>query len=177
MRLVVPAALLSIGVVAALTVGISASAQERGALTDAELVSPQWSDKGTQFFSEEQIDDVWLAVTKNYPEPMPDAEPFSRTAPEFFHPDDGTVSRFESGLVDLIAARYWRCAWLGVAIGESSESKKVALEALDSYAVLPSVAKYVNVDEYESQMREIAETLKTDPLSAEYRVECKGEGQ
>lgn len=159
-------------------VAVSAAAGQETARTDSNLVKPAVQQGEDQFYTGDQIDEVWSAVVKNYPQPLPAGLKFPEAAPEFFHPEDGKDHLFQSGLPDLVAARYWRCAWLSesveqVALGNSDLITK-ADSTIALYETLPSVASLVDVDTYEKQIQEIAETMGADAKQAELDVDCGG---
>jgi hypothetical protein len=168
--------------VAAVVAGVglgSASASDGGEAGSARtLVKPAVQQEGKLFYTDEQIDEVWKAITTNYPEPLPDGVTFPAVAPEFFHPGDGKPHLFQSKLPDLIAARYWRCAWLDESLNadvsaRASDQAK-AEEAIDLYATLPSVGTTVDVAGYEGQVAEVAKSLGVDADEAEFTMECGG---
>lgn len=144
----------------------------------AQLIEPAVTSGDDHFYTDEQIDGVWRAVVANFAAPLPSGYSFPKDAPEFFHPKDDEAHIFQSGLPDLIAARYWRCYWLDASVEAKGAGDAKALssatEALSAYQELPSVSRLIDVEKYEGQMAEIAAAMGTDVASAELEVECGG---
>ncbi|GAB3616684.1 hypothetical protein GCM10027416_12410 [Okibacterium endophyticum] len=169
MRKFIAAATVLSGVVIGLA-GLSAA----HAVGQDELAPRQVGEH--QFYSEDQIDAVWTSIVEAYPEPLPEGVEFPKVAPSFLHPDDETPSNFEVGLAEQVAAKYWRCAWLDSTINAGAakqiSAQSEAERALSKYYDLPEVAENFDEKRYEATVEGWAEQLKTDPISAEYEVEC-----
>lgn len=159
-----------------------------GAVTAAQAapsLTPNVKTADGSFYTDAQIDGVWRSITASYPQPLPAGQSFPATAPAFFHPNDGKAHLFEQDLPAEIAARYWRCAWIGEALNAKKatavnrdSSALAAVSAATSkvaaYKDLPAVAKHVDVAAYEQGMSSYAKSIGKDPLTAEYSVECEG---
>jgi hypothetical protein len=101
---------------------------------------------------------------------------FPTAAPAFFHPTDGKKYLFQEELPNLIAARYWRCAWINEALtassGDARAAKAMAQGQLRKYQQLPGVERKVNVEEYETQFAALAKSRGQQPLETEFEIEC-----
>lgn len=172
------AAAMLIVVGASVAVAASNTAASLGS-TDVQLVTPSIKDASGQFYTESQIDTVWSAVTSHYPVALPKGYSFPSTTPAFFHPNDGLNSQFQSGLVDEVAATYWRCDWLAVKLAskKSGDAADVTAAAtqLARYSSLPSISSWVNVDAYQASVAQFAKNLGiTDLDAAAYQLDCQG---
>lgn len=159
-----------VSAIAALAAGgvvlVSASAS---ADANADATYPLVQDESGAFYREIQIDAVWAKTVSGWPEELPKGTNFSETAPKFFHPGDGEDHLFHEALPSLIAARYWRCAW----IDEALQGSVTANAQLEKYAELPGVREFVDVKSYEADFATYARTLGQTPLAAEFDVECE----
>ncbi|WP_166806376.1 hypothetical protein [Cryobacterium serini] len=131
---------------------------------------------GSTFYAEDQIDSVWQQVVQDYPEKLPAGIDFPALAPAFFHPVEEGDHLFEEGLTELIAARYWRCAWLDDSI-QSSDQRSIAGQAnasaaLEKYSTLPEVSAAVDVPTYLEQIGTHAAASGEDIAAAEFRLDC-----
>ncbi|WP_104195721.1 hypothetical protein [Cryobacterium sp. M15] len=139
-------------------------------------LSPDFVQEDGSFYSVDQIDAVWASVTEDYPDALPANVSFPADAPSFFHPEDAERPIFQTGLPGLIAARYWRCAWLDVSLDGAELGQKTAATAaqvaLNGYKELPAVKDLVDVDGYNEQINEYATTLGVTPAVAEFDLEC-----
>lgn len=128
------------------------------------------------FYSSNQIDEVWRSITESYPAALPAQVKFPVDAPSFFHPAEEGKPVFQTGLPELIAARYWRCAWLDVALDGADRgnrsSEAAAHAALGAYAGLPAVRDLVDVKTYELQISEYAKLRAAKVNEAEFTLEC-----
>jgi hypothetical protein len=142
------------------------------------LVSPAKTANGTTYYTDSQIDEVWAAVTAHYPQPLPDGVTFPTAAPAFFHPTTEGPHYFEVGLPDMIAAQYWRCAWLEDSVRPSTRASSAATAAdsatLDKFGNLPSVKSHLNLSAYESMIAGYAKASGKDARDAEISLQCSG---
>ncbi len=138
--------------------------------------TPNVHAESGDYYTEKQIDAVWAKLVSEYPEPLPAGVSFPEDAPGFFHPLEEGPHVFEPGLPELIAARYWRCAWLDASIDanmrRSASESRVASEALSEYSALPDVSDFVDVKSYAFQMAEAAADAGKDASQFEYDLEC-----
>lgn len=114
------------------------------------------------------MDAVWAKTTADWPAKLPSGVKFSDDAPLFFHPADGKANLFHEALPNLIAARYWRCAW----IDEALRGNPAAWVELEQYESLPDVGTFVDQTAYDADFAAFAERSGSDPLSAEFAVDC-----
>ena len=172
-RFIVPLGVLAI--VAVCTI-IGLGATNAPPSDDSAGIEPTTQAEGVGWYSTAQIDAKWAEVTADYEEELPSGTSFPVTAPEFFHPQDGQDHLWEEGLTETIAARYWRCAWIDEALEQEEAGRDAAaneaLDAIDSYAGLPGVAGVVDVDVYDSTMRDAAEREGTDAHQEEFTLDC-----
>lgn len=144
---------------------VSASAS---ADANADATHPLVQDEDGAFYREIQIDAVWAMTVSGWPEELPKGAVFPETAPAFFHPGDGQDHLFHEALPSLIAARYWRCAW----IDEALQGSATANAQLEKYPGLPGVQEFVDVETYKVDFATYARTVGQSPLAAEFDVEC-----
>lgn len=154
---------------------VGASASNR-TTEDGGTVVPAVVSDGHSFYTDDQVDDVWRAVTRQFPDALPPGIRFPTTAPAFFHPEDGLDHYFETGLPDQMAARFWRCAWLDSSINDAKAGKTAAISAaskhLKKYSSMPGMYHQEGVESYDKAMSDYAATIKLDPASAEFSTEC-----
>lgn len=171
-------------VAVSMTIGFGAVSAAQAA-SSADNLSPNVTSSSGSFYTDDQIDNVWRSITASYPKPLPAGVTFPSSAPAFFHPNDGKTHLFQKDLPEEIAARYWRCEWIGNVLsirhsraanpGASSDAaESAAVTRIGQYAGLPSIAKHLNVPAYEKGMSDYAKSVGLDPLTAEYNVECGG---
>jgi len=181
-RAILVIALSSVG--AAVIVAGALATTNPGSATAATVV-PTVEQDGALFYTDSQIDAAWQQATSDIAQALPAGASFPKTAPSFFHPNDGKNHLFESGLPAEIAARYWRCAWLNVSINQKANPSPdaaivdAATNELTKYGSLPGVAQTVDVAQYESQMAAYAKSKGLDPQVAEFQLDCgvySGEG-
>lgn len=158
-------------------VGVGAAAadqQPAGPATDSSLVKPVQNVQGRQYFSEAQIDGVWRAVTHHFPAPLPADVTFPSKAPDFFHPNT-PHPMFEAGLPDMIAAQYWRCAWLEKASSDTSADPaavQLDTQQLNRFAELPSVSKNLDLAAYDQLTAQYAKEKGVSAFDAEIALQC-----
>ncbi len=174
-KLIIGGALGVAAVIAAFAVPAAANAGADNTVVKAAII-----DDGHSFYTDAQIDDAWREATASFPAPLPSGVTFPDTAPAFFHPDDGQQHQFETALPNQIAAKYWRCAWLGQA---TTEVKTKSLTAVKEKTVeknltaakwesLPDVAANTDVDQYIDAMQDYADSKGIDEKTAEYQLDC-----
>lgn len=167
--------LVVVGAVAGVGVANAAPPVNR---TDSQMVSPATAAGGTTYYSDEQVDQVWKAVTDNYPEPLPAGVTFPSKAPAFFHPDTPAPHFFEAGLPDMIAAQYWRCAWLGASAADTrtgaSSARQAATVELNKFTSLPSVKTHLDFAAYQSMVSNYSKSSGLNSIDAEIKLQCAG---
>lgn len=172
-RFIVPLGALA---VAAAVTAVGLGATDAPPADVGSTIEPATQAEGVGWYSTAQIDAKWVEVTSDYDEALPTGTAFPTTAPEFFHPQDGQDHLWEEGLTETIAARYWRCAWIDEALRQEDAGKDAeagaALDALDSYAGLPGVEGVLDVDVYESTMRDAADREGKDAHEEEFALDC-----
>lgn len=138
-------------------------------------LEPEVKAYDSEFYTQEQMGDVWLSVTKSWPSPLPTGYAFSSELPVDFVPEVPANDIYQIGLPEIVAARQWRCAWIDVALnsGDPAASKEAESQLL-GYEKLPYVAENVEVAKYETQMAEYAKTVEMTPLQAEFEIDCAG---
>lgn len=159
-------------------IAIPATANADGNTTGA--ITPAVSSDGHSFYTDEQIDAAWQQATADFPDALPAGVTFPRTAPAFFHPGDGKKHRFETGLPDEIAAKYWRCAWLGQATTSTkmrtlstTRTKAIASNLTAAkWEALPEVAENQDVPKYLAAMQAYADRHNMDARTAEFQLDC-----
>lgn len=171
---------LTAGTVAALacTAAIAAIAAIAGSgSAQAETgIEPAIINAEGRFFTQEQIQDKWAEVTTEFPDPLPDGISFPTETPAIFTPVDDSQTIYQDGLPSLIAARYWRCAWLdselkAVASGDTRKSAR-AHSRIANYATLPFVSAKVDLAGYETWIAEASVAEGMTPAAFEYSIEC-----
>lgn len=158
---------------AALVAGL-ASMPASASVSNGNL-NPAASISGHSFYTDAQIDSAWAAVVKDYPQPLPYGVTFPTKAPAFFHPADAKNNLWESGLPALLAARYWRCAWLDADLkGAPTSSKLESTSNLNSaYQSLPDVSSHVDVSAYQKSIDDYAASIGVDAKRAEFSIDCQ----
>lgn len=131
---------------------------------------------GSTFYEENQMDLLWQQIVSDYPEALPAGIDFPSPAPDFFHPVEEGDHVFEEGLAEVIAARYWRCAWLDDSI-QASQHRSItgaakAAAALAKYSELPEVSAVVDVPTYLAQIGTHAEAAGESITTTEFRLDC-----
>lgn len=146
--------------------------------TDSQLVRPAVSNASGQFFTSDQLQTVWTAVTDRYPRALPAGDAFPAKPTTFFDPDtSATTVLYQAGLVDEIVANYWECSWLQAGLkaeqaGQVDDLKK-ADQAVSSYGSLPSVSSALDVGSYRAAVAAYAkEAGIADLRQAEFELEC-----
>lgn len=141
---------VSVGTVLAVVIGGAALSQSAQATSptepevDAQLVTPEVEIGTNDFFTLDQIEGVWDAVTGSYPAVLPSGYSFPVDAPDVFYPEDDPNPLFQTGLPDMVAAQYWRCSWLDAYLNVPGSSVVEAdlEQSLELYWSLPSVEAY-----------------------------------
>lgn len=130
------------------------------------------------FYTDAQIDAAWDAVAAHYPRPLAPGYAFPKTAPGLFHPGDGKNHVFESGLVDQVAAQYWRCTWLDAALTKDNAKTGSATSgmktALGNFHSLPGITKEED-SRYSGDVSNYAKERGVGTTTADYQLDgCEG---
>ncbi|MBF4575508.1 hypothetical protein [Frondihabitans sp. VKM Ac-2883] len=138
------------------------------------LPSPAFSTNGQSFYSEDQINTVWVGITTNYPEPLPERVNFPTTAPAIFVQGGAKKHLYETGLPKEIAAQFWRCAWVDVARDgtKSAKERAHAQQQMRAFVTLPGIKGNPVFRSYQRKMTELAAREGVAPLTAEFRANC-----
>ncbi len=170
--------LVLFGVVITSGVGICTGAAV--AYADGAVPAPDEVTSSGEFFYEDTIDAAWAAEVRAFPNELPHGVEFPKTAPAFFHPNDGKEYSFETNLPAQIVARFWRCSLLYEDIkatwsrSASPSQEAVITEQLKSetWENVPEVDEVMDVDAYLEDVEDIAADAGVEPALAEYEIDC-----
>jgi hypothetical protein len=175
--------LLTIGVTACvatagLVLAINTAQADTTPETDSQLVTPAVTNQSGQFFTAAQLQTVWSAVVKHYPDALAPGASFPAKPPAFFTPDSdtpaGSTVLYQSGLVDEIANNLYTCSWLSYDLanqqsGAASDVAK-ATSMLAKISTLPSASL---TPDFTSQIKtEASQSRTTNLIQAQFAVEC-----
>jgi len=159
-------------------IGVASANAATSPRTDAQLVHPAMSNSSGEFFSSDQLQSVWTAVTTHYPRKLPAGVTFPQSPTPFFDPEPGAGKvLYQAGLVDQIVANYWECSWLKAGLSAErkgeTEQLRTADAAVAAYGSLPSVSSGLDVANYRAAVSTYAKAAGISDLrQAEFEMEC-----
>ncbi|WIB65519.1 hypothetical protein [Curtobacterium sp. MCBD17_040] len=172
---------LAIGAAAvmALTAGAIGSANASvipANATDAQLLAPSIHSQGSGFYSQAQVPSVWAAVTGHFPAALPTGYQFPTATPAEMQANGKGPRVYQEGLPDVLAAQYWRCAWLDYSL----QPNLTAIQAdnanthlkMSTYMALPSVSGHVPESDLEAAIASTASEDNVSAHQAEFTMMC-----
>lgn len=173
-----PAAVVLAALVISTLAGCASTPNSVGYTKDGSPphVVPAVTDGKHKFYSQGQVDAVWREVTWKYPGTLPKGIHFPHTAPPYFHPNDGTKDLYQTGLPRQLAAQYWQCAWLQVAITARAKNDSATLtaaqEKLPQFQDLPGMRSAIDLKADTKDFTAEAEAAHLPLENYEFEINC-----
>lgn len=133
----------------------------------------------SQFFTQDQIQDVWTEVIDNYPDDLPEGREFPADPVSYF-PEIESVDSiyFEVGLVEATVGEFWKCAWLDEKLTNGSAARAVQEEVHEELVKADGVTSPFMVEDVDGAwanfVTESAKANGTTEEQFEYDQLCTG---